>query len=353
MLGAAKFPAVVFKSGMTSFTILFDRTTHLPAAIRTLDDDSVYGDLVYDLLFADWKAIGGLQLAHSLTYKLNGVDIARVTYTRVVVNPQIAADAFDIPNEIRRAAKPPASSNVPYQWVIRRLNLGVFTDSDAINYNAATSKGLRLVELTPDVQHVVGGTHNGLIVSMKSYLVVFDAPMNEWQSRWTIDAAKAKYPGRPVKYLVLTHHHNDHIGGCRTYAAEGAEVIVGSPNKGYIEKVLSARHSLNPDELQKHPKSTTVIEVRDQMSLRDQGKEIKLYKVANPHAEGMLIGYVVGANLVWVTDLWVPGLDKTKIPRVVSLSEGIKKLGIAPLRYAGGHGGVGTHSDLDAIVAQY
>jgi hypothetical protein len=105
--------------------------------------------------------------------------------------------------------------------------------------------------------------------------------------------------------------------------------------------------------LQKHPKSTTVIEVRDQMSLRDQGKEIKLYKVANPHAEGMLIGYVVGANLVWVTDLWVPGLDKTKIPRVVSLSEGIKKLGIAPLRYAGGHGGVGTHSDLDAIVAQY
>lgn len=26
----------------------------------------------------------------------------------------------------------------------------------------------------------------------------------------------------------------------------------------------------------------------------------------------MLIGYVVSANLVWVTDLWVPGRDKIK-----------------------------------------
>jgi hypothetical protein len=70
------------------------------------------------------------------------------------------------------------------------------------------------------------------------------------------------------------------------------------------------------------------------------------------HAEGMLIGYVVSANLVWVTDLWVPGRDKIKSLRVVSLSEAIKKLGIAPLRYAGGHGGVGTNSELDEIVAQ-
>jgi glyoxylase-like metal-dependent hydrolase (beta-lactamase superfamily II) len=241
---------------------------------------------------------------------------------------------------------------VPYQWVIRRLNLGLFTDSDAINYNAATSKGLRLVELAPNVQHVVGGTHNGLIVAMKNYLVIFDAPINEWQSRWTIEAAKARYPGKPIKYLILTHHHNDHIGGSRTYAAEGAEVIVGSPNKAYIEKVFSATHSVNPDELQKHPKTATVIEVLDKMSLRDQAEEIKLYRVANPHAEGMLIGYVVGADLVWVTDLWVPGLDKTSSPRVVSLSEAIKKLSIAPHRYAGGHGGVGTNSELDTIVTQ-
>jgi hypothetical protein len=352
LLDSEKFPAVTFTSGTTNFTILFDSMTHLPAAIRTLDDDSAYGDSVYDLVFADWKLIGGVQLAHSLTYKLNGSEIARIIFTQVVVNPEIPSHVFEIPDEVRREAEPPATANVPYQWVIRRLNLALFTDSDAINYDAAASKGLRLVELAPNVQHVVGGTHNGLIVAMKDYVVIFDAPINEWQSRWTIDAAKAKYPGKRLKYLVLTHHHNDHVGGSRTYIAEGAELIVGSPNKAYMEKVFNATHSVNPDELQKHPKTVKVIEVSEQLSLRDQVEEIRLSKVANPHAEGMLIGYVVSANLVWVTDLWVPGRDKIKSLRVVSLSEAIKKLGIAPLRYAGGHGGVGTNSELDDIVAQ-
>ena len=51
--------------------------------------------------------------------------------------------------------------------------------------------------------------------------MIFDAPVDEGQSRWVIDAAKAKYPGKPVKQLVMTHHHMDHSGGTRTFAAEG------------------------------------------------------------------------------------------------------------------------------------
>ena len=82
--------------------------------------------------------------------------------------------------------------------------------------------GFKLVELAPNVQHVQGGSANNLIVAMKDYLVIFDAPYGELQSRWTIDAAKAKYPGKPIRYLVLTHHHMDHTGGMRTYVAEGA-----------------------------------------------------------------------------------------------------------------------------------
>ena len=53
-----------------------------------------------------------------------------------------------------------------------------------------------------------------------------------------IDAAKAKYPGKPIKYLVLTHHHMDHTGGMRAYVAEGATVIVPAPTKAYFEQVV-------------------------------------------------------------------------------------------------------------------
>ena len=119
---------------------------------------------------------------------------------------------------------PPAATDAPYQWVLRRMFLGRFLDSDKVYF--PENGGFKLVELAPNVQHVQGGAANNLIVAMKDGLVIFDAPVDEGQSRWVIDAAKAKYPGKPVKQLVMTHHHMDHSGGTRTFAAEGAEIVV-------------------------------------------------------------------------------------------------------------------------------
>ena len=139
----------------------------------------------------------------------------------------------------------------PYQWVLRRLYLTRFTDSDAIVYPDGGE--FKLVELAPNVQHVQGGTANNLIVAMKDFLIVFDAPYGELQSRWTIDAAKAKYPGKPIKYLVLTHHHMDHTGGMRTYVAEGATIVVPSEALEYFEKVVRAPHTVVLGRTAKEP----------------------------------------------------------------------------------------------------
>src|SRR4029077_4306734 len=142
---------------------------------------------------------------------------------------------------------------IPYSWVVKRLLLGTFLDSDAVIYPAGG--GLKLVELAPNVQHVEGGTANNLIVAMKDHLVIVDAPYGEVQSRWVIDAAKKKYPGKPIRYLVLTHHHMDHTGGMRTYVAEGAKVIVPSPDKAFFEKDVKTPHTIVPDDLQKKPRA--------------------------------------------------------------------------------------------------
>jgi hypothetical protein len=344
---AISLPAVAFADGGTTFTILFDRATHLPAAIRTLDDDALLGDSNYDLILSDWRPAGGVQVARALTYTLDNIRIAKMEYTEVVANPTIAEETFMIPDAIKAAAKPPATGEVPFQWVLRRLNFNRFPDSDAVNF--MPGGGLRLVELSPAVQHIVGGSHNGLVVAMKDYLVIFDAPINAWQARFTIAAAKAKYPGKPVRYLVLTHHHIDHAGGARTYVAEGATVIVPHPDKAFFEQVFKAPHTVIPDELQKNPKPATVVEVTDHMTLHDDGGEIRLYNVVNPHVEGMLIGYIVNDGLVWVTDMYSPVRDKKKTPGAVNLHETLKQLGIKPSRLSGGHGGTASYVEFEAI----
>jgi glyoxylase-like metal-dependent hydrolase (beta-lactamase superfamily II) len=347
-LGGKPYPAVAFTDGPTRFTILFDRSSHLPVAVRTRDDDYLLGDSTYDLILSDWGTVGGAKIARSLNYKLNNVDIAKIAYKDVTANAA-AADAFAIPDAVKASAKAPAKGQVPYQWVIRRLNIALFNDSDAVNFEPGG--GLKLVELSPNVQQVVGGSHNSLIVARSDSLVIFDAPINDWQSKWTINAAKTKYPGKPIKYLVLTHHHMDHTGGSRTYVAEGATVIVPAPDKKHFERIFRAAHTIVPDELRKHPHKATVMEVGDQMTLSDASEPIRLINIKNPHVDGMLLGYVEPEKIVWVTDIYSPGRDKQMNPGIASVEAALKNAGIQPARFAGGHGANGTAADFQQITA--
>ena len=187
---------------------------------------------------------------------------------------------------------------------------------------------------------------------MKDGLVVFDAPISEAYSRWVIDAAKAKYPDKAIKYLVLTHHHLDHVNGVRTYVAEGVTVIVPTPDKAYFEQVVKAAHTVAPDALQKQMRPVNIVEVKQEMSLKDDTTEIRLYNIPNPHVEGMIIGHVVKDNIVWVTDIWSPGRDVARTPGTLALNDAVKSFGIKDATFAGGHGSTAKQSVLDGIVAR-
>jgi glyoxylase-like metal-dependent hydrolase (beta-lactamase superfamily II) len=348
-LGQQSMPAVSYSDGPTTFIILFDPKTHLPAAVRTRDDDNINGDSNFDLVLTDWKAVGRVQIAHSLSYRVNDVEVAKLVYREVSANPAIAADTFAVPDAVKSAAKPPATGNVPYQWVLRRLFLTRFNDSDNIIF--PNGGGLKLVELAPNVQHVQGGTANNLIVAMKDHLVIFDAPYGELQSRWVIDAAKMKYPGKPVRYLVLTHHHMDHTGGMRTYVAEGAKVIVPTPDKAYFEKDIKAPHTVVPDELQKKARSTEIIEVKDQMTLKDETAEIRLYNIQNPHVQGFLLAHVVAPNILYVTDLISPRGPIDRSEGTAAVGEVLRKFGITGATIAGGHGALAKQAEIGPALA--
>ena len=348
-LGQQSLPAVSYVDGPTTFTILFDPKTHLPAAVRTRDDDNINGDSNFDLVLTDWKPVGRVQIAQSLSYRVNDVEVAKLTYRDVSANPAIAANTFAVPDAVKAGAKPPATGNVPYQWVLRRLYLTRFTDSDNIIF--PNGGALKLVELAPNVQHVQGGTANNLIVAMKDHLVIFDAPYGELQSRWVIDAAKAKYPGKPIRYLVLTHHHMDHTGGMRTYVAEGAKVIVPTPDKAYFEKDVKAPRTVVPDDLQRKPRGTEIIEVKDQMTLKDDTAEIRLYNIQNPHVQGFLLAHVTAGNILYVTDLISPRGPIDRSEATAAVGEALRKYAITGATIAGGHGALAKQADIGPALA--
>jgi glyoxylase-like metal-dependent hydrolase (beta-lactamase superfamily II) len=348
-LGDRSLPSVSIKSGINTYVVLFDPATKLPAAIRTRDVDSVYGDSNYDMIPSDWKDVtGGGKRAHTLSFRLNGMEVQRLTLKEVSTNAAIAANTF--PTEtFKVAAAATAATDAPYQWVLRRMFLGRFLDSDKVYY--PEGGGFKLVELAPNVQHVQGGSANNLIVAMKDGLVIFDAPVDEGQSRWVIDAAKAKYPGKPVKQLVMTHHHMDHSGGTRTFAAEGAEIVIPGQARPFFEKMMQVEHKLKPDALAKQPKPAKLVDVKDSMSLKDDTIEVRLLNIPNPHSDGMIIAHVVGPNLVYVTDLISPRGPIGRNPNTVAVGDALRKANITDATIVGGHGTTAKQADIGPALA--
>jgi glyoxylase-like metal-dependent hydrolase (beta-lactamase superfamily II) len=346
-LGDQVLPAVAFAQGPTTYIIIFDRNTKLPAAVRTRDEDNIWGDSNYDMVLSDWTDVAGVKMAKTRSFQLNGMEVQRLAFKEFDANAPLAPDTFAIPDAVKEEAKPPAK-RVPYQWVIRRLFLGRFIDSDAIYFQPGGH--FRMVQLAPDVQMIQEGSHNNLVVNLQDGLAVFDAPVDEGQARLVIHASKARYGGKPIKYLVLTHHHMDHTGGMRAFAAEGATVIVPAPDKAYFERVINAPHTLEPDQLQRNHKTVNIVEVKDTFTIKDDTVEINLYNIPNPHVEGFLLAHVAKDNILWVTDLISPRGLLVRNPATLAVGDALKKYGITDAVIAGGHGATVRQTDIARLL---
>src|SRR5579872_4684884 len=284
------YPAAQYRDDYGTYIVMFDPATNLPARVRTLDWDALEGDSSFDAEYSDWREISGAKIPFHALYTLNGMKVAELKLSSVMVNPVLRPATFAIPQAMLTAAAKPAPANVtPFQWIIRRQFSGFYYDSDAKYTDDLDT--LKLVDVASNVSQTQGGTHNTLFIATNTYLIAVEAPNDDGQTIQSIDMAKKRYPGKPIRYLILTHHHVDHVGGMRTYAAEGATIVMAKGDGDYFRKVLVRPETLNPDAPKKAftPK---VIEVDGKWSVNDGGREVGGYVVENPHAADMLIVYV-------------------------------------------------------------
>src|SRR5262245_40606005 len=91
-VGSVTYPAVAYRAGDQTFTVMFDRLTGLPARIRTLDYDNIWGDVTYDVVLSDWETRDGLASAQTRTYELNGQRIMEVKLTNARLNSAVGAE---------------------------------------------------------------------------------------------------------------------------------------------------------------------------------------------------------------------------------------------------------------------
>jgi hypothetical protein len=183
-----------------------------------------------------------MRLPYRLRRLIEGRPIREERLRRVTLNEPVSHEKFTIPAIVR--AQDEAGRRIVTGWTQRRRAMG-------LPYEEYTRvQHVDMVPLAPGVWLACGGTHNSFVVEMADHLVIFEPPFFEGRSEGVIAAAKKSAPGKPIRHVVLSHFHDDHMGGVRTYAAEGAIVVVHSSAGDYIRAVLAQRRTLEPDGLE-------------------------------------------------------------------------------------------------------
>ncbi len=321
--------------------------------LQTLQNDHIWGDVATEVAYRDWTTAEGssLMVPHEVELAVAGTTLHRATRSNVVVNPDFAVDSFSLPDEPRTevdaAAMERGGRNAQYHT--RWHALGLPLDEEQTTVIATSLAG------DPDVQHLTGGTHHSLAIKMGEGVVVVESPLNEARSRAVLNKLDELWPGVPVSHLILTHHHYDHMGGIRTYAAAGATIVTSGLNSSYVEDALNSPHTLVPDELAtaKTALHIEAVPEDEEFSLEIAGRSVKAKHVPTTHSQDMLVVYLPENRLLFNSDLYFPGRapPSQPLPQPVrdwaqGLRDRLPELGWDVQWIAGGHAGVGTVADL-------
>jgi glyoxylase-like metal-dependent hydrolase (beta-lactamase superfamily II) len=260
--------------------------------VQTWVPNPVVGDMYYENVYTNYREMGGVQIPRFHQHQdyddgahmpnVSGGDHSFGLETLSDVQVNVANAALPIPDEVRSARIAPVR--------VQSQRLG---------------DGLWLIG---------GGSHNSVVVEFRDHVVVIEAPLNEERSLAVIGEVNRLIPDKPIRFIVNTHHHWDHMGGIRAYVHEGATVITHEGNHAYYQEVLRAGPwILQPDRFSLYPPEEWsegyIFETaRDKYVLADDTRRVELYQVQGlAHAAGMMIAYIPSEKIVVQADLYTSG----------------------------------------------
>ena len=232
---------------------------------------TVLGDTTIEAEFSDYRDFGGVMFPTRILQRQGGYPLLDVTVTDVLANPAVT---IEVPASIRNASPDPAVGTP------ERLAEGVW---------------------------MIPAYAKSVAIEFSDHIVVVEAPETEAQSIAVMAAVRQVIPGKPIRYVINTHSHFDHMGGLRTYAAEGAAIITHRDNVPYFQQMWAGPRTLNPDRLAMSGRTPVIEGVLGNRLMTDGSRSLVIYHYAgNMHNSGMLMVYLPKERILIEADSFSP-----------------------------------------------
>jgi glyoxylase-like metal-dependent hydrolase (beta-lactamase superfamily II) len=275
-------------------------TANLIERVEATVAHPVLGDMVVMVSYADYRDFGGVKFPTKIRQSHGGFPALDITVTDV--RPNVAVD-IHVPDSVRQATNP---------------------------YTRVASQ-----KAADGVWYVTGGSHHSVVIEMKDHVIVVEGPLNDERALAVIAETRALVPNKPIKYLVVSHHHFDHAGGVRAFAGEGVTLVTHDLGRPFFERVIAAPATVRPDYLAKSGRKAGVEGVRDRRVLSDGTRTVEIrHIVGNLHADDMLMVYLPKEKFLIEADAYTPPAPNVApmsppSPFNVNLVENITKQGLA------------------------
>jgi glyoxylase-like metal-dependent hydrolase (beta-lactamase superfamily II) len=301
-------------------SVYVDVSTSLISKSEVIYTDTLTGEEASEILYGDYARTAGQVLPRTLTLREAGDTVARYRL-QVELGPQVLADSFAGPEGfITLQPNPPPTEQV------ERLGPGVFF-----------------------MKNIAGPDQHSLAIEFDDYILAVEAPGSSAGADKLIARIKETIPGKPIRYVAITHHHGDHVGGLRSFIAEGATVITTPANREYVEALAQAPVFDRLREQRREPKIKIIS--NGKLVLRTGSQSVELHDIGpNPHAREMVVAYLPRERLLFVADVFIaPYVERPLGPaqaQTRAFAKRIRELGLKVERITGVHGRVATAEEF-------